>query len=620
MTNTSTLRRMIAIIGLFLIAISLYCSFLLYTSFSTQLSDKAAWGGMGLVLDLFKNIALLAALALWSLQMFTARALSVVVALAYLVLTALSFMAFFGFMASVQNKLETAAVLQSTQYQSLKTSVENAARKVEDLSRYADSSVIEEARAKLQAIEAREKSVLSGMSAYAHSDCTPKTDHKGRPYKTLAARWCSQLQAVQAEAAPWQAAIAKHQHYQSAVAHHEKMLADLAALNSGEVAVGNSHLHPMFVDLGKLLRAAPDEMKVAFMFISSATAEVLGTLSILIASLLGHKRSFTLDEIEVMSSQLHEQRARLSQALGLDLLPAPSAMPPALRQAQEAGATTATTPPSKYDAAAQPPIKTQSEPIKSAPGKHQQEALEIPLQERLKLAQGMAFQASKGSHYRANYGAKSDWDKPIRAHSADLNTQYKNIMEAILQNHCAPQVKALQRHFKLDPREAQVCLEVLSDEGYLEKKGNKYMLRHSIHPGDSLCHGISYREADDNIHAFFTENQATLPVKMRQGQCSQMPWGRKAEDPGSLPYGGWASLESIHAGRWEAFSPRPVQIAATGHVQQDKDGENHYFELQENQILQGLMAQDREQQVIYLVTVQTPKELQYVSSRWPRII
>ncbi len=604
MTNTSTLRRLISIIGLFLIAISLYCSFLLYTSFSSQLSDQAAWGGMGLGLDLFKNIALLAALALWSLHLFTARVLSVVVAFAYLILTALSFMAFFGFMSTVQNKLETAAMLQSNQYQSIKISVDNAARRVEDLSRYADSSVVEEAKGKLQAIEAQEKSIHSAMSAYAHPDCSPKTDSKGRPYKTLAARWCGQLQAVQAEAAPWQAAIAKHQHYQSAVVHHEKMLKELAAIDSGQASVSGVNVHPMFVDLGKLLRAAPDEMKVAFMFISSAAAEILGTLSILIASLLGRRRSFTLDEIETMSHQLHEQRARLSQSLGFDALPAPSTMPPT--------APAAAMPPSNYNGAAQPTIKTQSEPLQPPP-QHRQ--VESSLQDKLRLSQGMAFQrAAQRPH------PLFTWDKPVRVHSADLNTAYRNVMEAILQNHCAPQVKALQRHFKLDSDEARACLEVLTEEGYLEKKGQKYMLRHSIHPGDSLCHGVSYREADDNIHAFFSEQQAVLPVKMRQGQYSSLPWGRKATDVGQLPFGGWASLESIYAGRWEAFQPRPVQIAASGHVQQDKEGENHYFELQETQMLQGLMAQDKEQQVVYLVTVQSPKELQYISSRWPRIL
>ncbi len=85
MTNTVTLRRSISIIGGFLIAISLYCSFLLYTYFSQDFSDKAAWGGMGLGLDMFKNIALIAALALWMLNTLVSRVLSVVVTLAYVV-------------------------------------------------------------------------------------------------------------------------------------------------------------------------------------------------------------------------------------------------------------------------------------------------------------------------------------------------------------------------------------------------------------------------------------------------------------------------------------------------------------------------------------------------------
>ncbi|MEM7017815.1 MAG: YrzE family protein [Pseudomonadota bacterium] len=313
--NSTHLQKGVLIIGLFLIAISLYCSFLLYTSFSEHTVDKAAWGGMGLGLDLFKNVALLAALALWGLGFFAARILSIVVGVGYALLTVLSFMAFFGFMSMVQNKLETQNVLASSKYQSLQGAVDSAEQKVESLSRYAGSSAVAEAKRRLAEVERKLLPIQQGMRPYATPDCTPKRDSRGQPYATRAAEWCSRLETVKAEARPWTDQIHGHEAYLAALAHRQQALNELAALDSGAVTTGSQAVHPMFADLGTLLAKAPDEMKVAFMFVSSASAEILGTLSILISTLLGQRRSYTLDEIEQMTSQLRAQQPKLQAVL-----------------------------------------------------------------------------------------------------------------------------------------------------------------------------------------------------------------------------------------------------------------------------------------------------------------
>ncbi len=309
--HTNTLQKIITTIGVFLIAISLYCSFLLYTSFSDSLSDKAAWGGMGLGLDAFKNIALIAALALWGLRVFVARLLSVVVFSAYGILTVLSFMAFFGFMATVQHHLEQEAVLASSDYHHLTAAIERAEQQIERLSVHADSSQLQTAEQALAALAPRLNAAKAEVSAWISPDGTVKTNARGQPYATKARDAQAALAVVQAEADPWQQQLDAYQRYQAALAHHEQLLAQKAALNPNNVQVSNTAVHPMFVDLGKLMTRAPDEMKVAFMFISSASAEILGTLSILIAVLLGRKRSFTIEEIELLSTQLRDQQHRL---------------------------------------------------------------------------------------------------------------------------------------------------------------------------------------------------------------------------------------------------------------------------------------------------------------------
>ncbi|MHB8655829.1 MAG: hypothetical protein ACYDA9_18350 [Terriglobia bacterium] len=39
-----------------------------------------------------------------------------------------------------------------------------------------------------------------------------------------------------------------------------------------------------------------------------------------------------------------------------------------------------------------------------------------------------------------------------------------------------------------------------------------------------------------------------------------MTWGRCQEESGELPAGGWARLDSIKAGKWDRFIPKPVRL------------------------------------------------------------
>ena len=318
MSASNGLRRTVLVIGMFLIAISLYCSFLLYTSFSEELSDQVAWGGMGLGLDAFKNVALVAALALWALGLLVSRLLAVVVFAAYGVLTVLSFMAFFGFMATVQHQLEQEALLASTQYQSLQASAQRAQENVDALSVYADGRAVQEAEQQLQRLQPQIVAAEAVVARWIHADGSVKTNARGLPFATKAREAQAQLAAVEGRAIPHQEVIDGYARYQAALAHQERVLAELAALSPTQVASAST-LHPMFVDLGKLVAAAPDEMKVAFMFVSSASAEILGTLSILIAVLLGRQRSMTLDEVAQLTTQLQAQHQRMQEVFGTNL-------------------------------------------------------------------------------------------------------------------------------------------------------------------------------------------------------------------------------------------------------------------------------------------------------------
>ena len=74
-----------------------------------------------------------------------------------------------------------------------------------------------------------------------------------------------------------------------------------------------------------------------------------------------------------------------------------------------------------------------------------------------------------------------------------------------------------------------------------------------------MCGGIEYQ--DNKI--YFPQPNARLPVLLRHGDVTWVTWGkRKNEDSGKFPNGGWARLNSIKAGKWKPWHPRPVLIPA----------------------------------------------------------
>ncbi|MCU7835733.1 MAG: hypothetical protein KZQ83_10855 [gamma proteobacterium symbiont of Taylorina sp.] len=65
-----------------------------------------------------------------------------------------------------------------------------------------------------------------------------------------------------------------------------------------------------------------------------------------------------------------------------------------------------------------------------------------------------------------------------------------------------------------------------------------------------MCGGVKYTINKEIIRVYFTNPQAKLPKLMNDGNISLFPWGRRKEQEGNLPLGGWARLDSINAGKY----------------------------------------------------------------------
>ena len=121
------------------------------------------------------------------------------------------------------------------------------------------------------------------------------------------------------------------------------------------------------------------------------------------------------------------------------------------------------------------------------------------------------------------------------------------------------------------------------------------------------------------MRAYFPNPKSLLPVISQHNGVVLLPWGRRKEQAGHLPMGGWARLDSIYAGRWDRWFPVPVKLPIQQFMEKDIEGNSHWFDLTPGQVIQGLVARDNHEQRVYVVTI-TPEMSDAVHERWPKIL
>lgn len=134
-----------------------------------------------------------------------------------------------------------------------------------------------------------------------------------------------------------------------------------------------------------------------------------------------------------------------------------------------------------------------------------------------------------------------------------------------------------------------------------------------------MCGGVYYTHNEQDVRVYFPNPKAMLPVKTLPGNVLLLPWGRRQEQAGKLPLGGWARLDSIYAGRWDRWFPKPVKLPIKSFMEKDIEGHSHWFDLTQGQWIQGLVARDGSEQRVYVVTI-TPEMSDAVHERWPKVI
>jgi hypothetical protein len=134
-----------------------------------------------------------------------------------------------------------------------------------------------------------------------------------------------------------------------------------------------------------------------------------------------------------------------------------------------------------------------------------------------------------------------------------------------------------------------------------------------------MCGGVYYVIEGEEVRTYFPNPRALLPVRRRDGSLALLPWGRRKEQSGKLPLGGWARLDMVYAGRWDRWMPVPVKLSIVRFMERDIEGKSHWFDITPGKHIQGLVARWEHERRVYVVTV-TPELEDAAHERWPRIV
>lgn len=138
-----------------------------------------------------------------------------------------------------------------------------------------------------------------------------------------------------------------------------------------------------------------------------------------------------------------------------------------------------------------------------------------------------------------------------------------------------------------------------------------------------MCGGVEAREAEKVWKIYFPNPKAALPVLLEgSGQIDWIQWGRRQEQPGGGPPGGWARLSTVQTGGWAKHQPRRGLVIVQRFMEKDgkpgdKSRQSHWFDVPDGYALRCLVIGEGEQQRAYIVTTDAPTELAWIHDRWP---
>jgi hypothetical protein len=138
-----------------------------------------------------------------------------------------------------------------------------------------------------------------------------------------------------------------------------------------------------------------------------------------------------------------------------------------------------------------------------------------------------------------------------------------------------------------------------------------------------MCGGVEARDKDrayQAVKVYFPNPKAVFSVILDDGtDLGWVPWGRRKEQAGSGPQGGWAKLETVERGGWEKYHPQGALGLISRYMEKDAERDSHWFDMAEGYALECLVIGESEVRRVYVVTTTPPEEFAWIHDRWPMV-
>lgn len=137
-----------------------------------------------------------------------------------------------------------------------------------------------------------------------------------------------------------------------------------------------------------------------------------------------------------------------------------------------------------------------------------------------------------------------------------------------------------------------------------------------------MCEAVRYYVENELLSVSISQVSAKLPVLLRDGTISLLPWGRRKDQQGKLPVGGTADIDTIYSGRWDKYFPTPVKIPYAAYMLRDFEERIKWYEnlVPKTTYIQGLVAKEGNERRVYIVTRQSTVDIADFHDRMPRLI
>lgn len=135
-----------------------------------------------------------------------------------------------------------------------------------------------------------------------------------------------------------------------------------------------------------------------------------------------------------------------------------------------------------------------------------------------------------------------------------------------------------------------------------------------------MCGGLEFqRRSGETVKVLFPNPKAAMLVN--QPMNLWLPWGRRREEPGDWPEGGWARYESLNKGYWRRWGSERVLIWPIRWMEKDRQRSSQWFELPPGHAMVCLRLTKAPGTPLYVVTSEADGDyLADIHDRIPKLM